>query len=209
VKRAGPGSRSGRSTRADIVDATIRTLRERGFAGASARAIAQAGGFSQSQVFYHFGSVADVLLAALDETSARRLARYREAVDGATSLPELVRVAADVYREDLEQRHIAVLAEMIAGSSTIPGLGGAIAERMDPWLRFTEEAVRRITSGSPFEQLVPAPELAHGIVALYLGLELLTHLNGDRAPAERLFQVALGIAPIAAALVGRPERSDG
>jgi hypothetical protein len=80
---------------------------------------------------------------------------------------------------------------------------------MDPWLRFTEEAVRRITSGSPFEQLVPAPELAHGIVALYLGLELLTHLNGDRAPAERLFQVALGIAPIAAALVGPPERSDG
>jgi hypothetical protein len=30
-------------------------------------------------------------------------------------------------------------------------------------------------------------DAAHGIVALYLGLEMLSQLDGDRAPALRLF----------------------
>ena len=39
---------------------------------------------------------------------------------------------------------------------------------------------------SPIASLVPLDELAFGLVALYLGLELLTELDGDRAPAEAL-----------------------
>ena len=43
---------------------------------------------------------------------------------------------------------------------------------------------------SPFAALVPAGDAAHAVVALYLGLEMLSHLDGDRAAALRLFDQA-------------------
>ena len=77
----------GEETRARIVEAAVATLRTAGFAGASARAIAAAGGFNQALIFYHFGSLDDLLLAALDATAAARLARYEAAVAKAGACP--------------------------------------------------------------------------------------------------------------------------
>jgi AcrR family transcriptional regulator len=45
-----------------------------GFAGASAREIARRADCNQALVFYHFGSVTELLLAGLDDVSTRRLA---------------------------------------------------------------------------------------------------------------------------------------
>src|SRR5436309_1681751 len=89
-----------RGRRPGGVEAAIRTLRERGFAGASVRAIAQTGGFNQALVFYHFGTVNNLLLAALDATSSRRMERYRAVTESITTLPELMEKAVVVYRED-------------------------------------------------------------------------------------------------------------
>ena len=69
-----------------LVAAAIDALREAGFAGASAREIAGRAGYSQALVFYHFGSVNDLLLAALDEVSARRMDDYRGLLEDATSV---------------------------------------------------------------------------------------------------------------------------
>ena len=60
-------------TRRVLVEAAIETLKDVGYAGASARAIAERAGSNQGLVFYHFGSVANLLLAALDAVSADRL----------------------------------------------------------------------------------------------------------------------------------------
>ena len=46
--------------------------RTKGFAGASARAIAPRASFNQALIFYHFGSVRNPLLAVLDLISERR-----------------------------------------------------------------------------------------------------------------------------------------
>ncbi|MGD0455999.1 MAG: TetR family transcriptional regulator, partial [Solirubrobacteraceae bacterium] len=53
-------------TKLKIAEAALETLKQRGFAGASAREIAGVGGFNQALIFYHFGSVQKALLAALD-----------------------------------------------------------------------------------------------------------------------------------------------
>ena len=193
MAKAGPKPVDGTSVRAEtrgrIVNAALETLKEVGFAGASARAIAKRGGFNPALIFYHFGSVNDALLAALDATSEQRMARYRDAVEGAHDLPSLLEVAADVYREDLVSGHITVLAEMIAGASTVPELGPEIVKRIEPWIGFTEDAASRVLGGTPLAGIAPPRELAFGIVALYLGMELLTHLEKDRSRAESLFTV--------------------
>jgi AcrR family transcriptional regulator len=187
-------AKEGTSTRARIVGAAIRTLKEKGFAGTSARAIAQTGRFNQALIFYHFGTVNDLLVASLDETSAQRMRRYRAAVEGITSLPELVARAAEIYREDLESGHIKVLAELIAGASSSPSLGPKIVARMEPWVAFTEEALGRVLSGSPFEPLIPKEDLAFAVVSLYLGVELLAHLDGQLQRAERLIDTCSRLA---------------
>ena len=200
MAKSGPSGAVARSiregTRARIVEAAVQTIKERGFAATSARAIAATGGFNQALVFYHFGSVNDLLIAALDHTSELRMARYRAAIDSVNTLPELLAVASTAYREDLEGGHIKVLAEMIAGASAMPELGPEIAARMRPWVTFTEEAVTRVMAGSSLGPLVPSGDLAFAIVSLYLGAAMLSHLTDDPAPAESLFRTGATVGPL-------------
>src|SRR5688572_17881174 len=130
------------TTKDRIIEAALVTLKEDGFAGASARAIARHGDFNQALIFYHFGTVNDLLLAALDKTSEIRMAKYGESVKGVDSIGEAVRIATDLYREDLASGHITVLSELIAGSLDRPDLAPEIIERMEPWIGLAEEAVR-------------------------------------------------------------------
>lgn len=194
-------------TREKLIAAAVHSLREQGFAGASARDIAARAGCNQGLVFYHFGSVGNLLLAALDAVSSTRMESYRAAVRGSRGLPELVEVARGIFEEDLDAGHMAVLAEMIAGSSSTPGLGAAVAQRIGPWQIFAADAIRSALEGTPLADALPADVIAHGIVALYLGLEMLAHLDGDRSRALTLFDTARGLAGFFAAL-GTNTRED-
>jgi AcrR family transcriptional regulator len=195
-RAATPGRRaeSSAQTRAALVAAGIQALGEVGFAGASAREIARRAHCTQALVFYHFGSVTGLLLAALDDVSGRRLAAYTEKVQQSRSLSELIDSARTIFSEDLDAGHVAVLVEMITGARSVPGLGEQVAARLAPWRTFAEAAVRKAVAGSPVASLVPAADLAHGVVAGLLGLELLADLDGDRTAALALFDRARTVA---------------
>ena len=175
------------NTRRALVDAAIETLKEQGFSGASARAISQRAGLNQGLVFYNFGSVANLLLAALDAVSDDRMVRFSAAVENVSTANELMDVAAQIFREDLDTGHVTVLVEMIAGASSTPGLGAEVATRIGPWFTFTKDAIDKTFGDSPFASLLPPDDVAYTIVALFLGLEMLTHLDGDRERALTIF----------------------
>jgi hypothetical protein len=99
-----------------------------------------------------------------------------------------------IFAEDLDAGHVAVLVEMITGAQSTPGLGEQVAARLAPWRDFAESAVRKAVSGSPVARLLPAEELAHAVVAGFLGLELLATLDGDRTAALQLFDRARLVA---------------
>jgi AcrR family transcriptional regulator len=191
-----PASAGARETREALVGGAVEALAEVGFAGASAREIARRAGCNQGLVFYHFGSVANLLLAALDEVSETRRVRYQAAVDAANGVGELVDAAAAIFEEDLDAGHMAVLAEMIAGASSTPGLATEVAARIAPWRRFAAEALRGALDSTPMAEVVEPDVAAHAVVALYLGLELLAHLDGDRSPALALFDRARLLAAV-------------
>lgn len=190
------------TTKDRIVAAALQTLTAEGFAGTSARAIARTGGFNQALIFYHFGTLTDLLLAALDRTSTERMARYRSMVAEAHSISDLVGIASRIYQEDLEAGHITVLSEMIAGSLSRPDLGPEVISAMEPWIDFAEEMVRKVLDGTPFASLFPPPTVAFAVVALYLGVDLLDHLDGDHSRAEEMFQTAEKISDILAPMLG-------
>jgi AcrR family transcriptional regulator len=180
-----------------IVGAALATLKEEGFAGASARSIARRGGFNQALIFYHFGSIDDLLLAALDDTSARRMTAYEDALSNADSFDELVRVAVRMYEEDLRSGHITVLSEMIVGGLSHPRLREALIDRMQPWIDLVKRAIERSFNESFLASMMSAENIAYGVVALYLGIDLLTHLDPDRAGAKPLFAAATHLASVA------------
>ena len=183
-------------TRATLIEAAIGTLRESGFAGASARRIAQRAGCNQALVFYHFGSVNDLLIAALEEVSARRMAAYRDLLDRSGTLTDLIVGARGVFEADLDAGHVTVLTEMISGAQSVPGLGERVAAVLAPWRDFAAEAVRGVLAASPVAPLLPAEEAAHAVVAGLLGLEMLANLDGDRAAALALFDRARAVADV-------------
>ncbi|HWF41120.1 MAG TPA: TetR/AcrR family transcriptional regulator, partial [Acidothermaceae bacterium] len=55
-------------TRRKLIDGTITTLRDKGIAGTSARVIAATAGVNQALVFYHFGTVDQLIDAACRES---------------------------------------------------------------------------------------------------------------------------------------------
>jgi AcrR family transcriptional regulator len=199
-----PATAGTQETRAALVRGAIEALKEHGFAGASAREIARRAGCNQGLVFYHFGSVTNLLLAALDDVSATRQAHYQAAVDRAEGLGELVDAAEAVFEEDLDAGHIAVLAEMIAGASATPGLAPEVAARIAPWRRFAADALGGVLADTPLAVMVEPDVAAHAVVALYLGLEMLAHLDEDRTVALALFDHARQLAALVQTLTDVP-----
>ncbi len=179
------------------MDAAVDVLRHDGFAAATARTIAARAGCNQGLVFYHFGSVVNLMLAALDEVSEQRRARYEEALVGVDRPSELVELAARVFSEDLDTGDAALLVELIAGATSTPGLGAQVKARLEPWTQFAVAALDQTLDGSPLATVVAPAEIAHAVVALYLGLELLSHLDGDRTRALALFDRARQLATLA------------
>jgi AcrR family transcriptional regulator len=188
---SGPAGSGAAETRAALIQGAIDALRDTGYAGASAREIARRAGCNQALIFYHFGSVDGLLLAALDEVSAVRLAKYQASVQrSGSSLTELVKTARSVFDEDLDRGYVAVLVAMIAGAQSSPALGAEVAARLAPWREFAAESLQPFLGGTPLAGMIRGEEIAHAIVALYLGLEMLASLDGDRAAALALFDRA-------------------
>ncbi|HEX3963700.1 MAG TPA: TetR/AcrR family transcriptional regulator [Trebonia sp.] len=183
-------------TRGALIAAAIEVLRESGFASASARKISQRAGCNQALVFYHFGSVTDLQVAALEEVSAQRMAAYRGLLDHTGTLAELAAAARVVFEADLDAGHVRVLTEMISGAQSVPGLGERIAAVLAPWREFAVTAVSDVMAASPLGPVAAPGDIAHAVVAGILGLEMLASLDGDRETALALFDRAREIGEL-------------
>jgi AcrR family transcriptional regulator len=178
------------STRDRIIAAAVETLRDEGFAGTSARSIARHGDFNQALIFYHFGGVLDLLIAVLETVSSERLAQYRAAIAEVTDLRAALGTARKQYETDVTEGYITVLVELVAGASSAPQLGPEIVRCMEPWIEFAEESITHFLGTTPLAAIIPAREAAHALLAIYLGMEMLDHLDPEADTAGPLFLVA-------------------
>ena len=177
---------SGEETRAKIIAAAAKTLREEGIVGMSARSVARNGGFNQALIFYHFGSVDGLVAATALSEGGRRSSVYAERCGKISTLKELVTVAREVHDEEQKQGSVNILTQMLAGSSASPILRQAIVDGMQPWMTLVEQAVTRVIGDSPLASLVPMTDAAFAISSLFLGFELMTGADPDGARANGL-----------------------
>ena len=189
-------SRTKPPTRDRIVDAAFEALREKGFAGASARVIAGLADVNPGLLFYYFDSVDQLLLEALRRSSEKRLARHRDAVEQVEGPAALVAALRDIYHEDRSSGHIRVVSEVVAGSVGRPELAREVMAMLEPWVTLAEESIARVLGPSPLAPLADPRELALAAVTFYLGANLLTELSGDDEAVRTMLASAERVASL-------------
>ncbi len=185
-------------TRTRLLEGALETLRTQGIAGASARAIATAAGVNQALVFYHFGTVDDLLAAALRHGSEQRVAVYRARFAAVNSLKDLLDLGRSLHADEREAGSLAVLAQMLAGSQMDDKLAPATAAGLGMWVAEVEDVLRRVLAGTPLAEFVDVAGLARATAAAFVGLEL--YEGVDKDGAERAFDSLEQLAGLVAVL---------
>ena len=159
-------------TRQRLIDGAIDTIRTHGIAGTSARTIAATAGVSQALVFYHFGSVNDLLRAACLEATQARVAAFADRLGQVADLRELLAVGRDLHAEERTHGNVMVLAQMLAAAQTDKHLAVATAAALNLWIAPIEQTLGRLLAGSPAAGLIDTAGLARAVSAAFIGLEL-------------------------------------
>ena len=148
------------------------TLRTHGIAGVSARTIAAAAGVNQALVFYHFGSVDELLTATCLWSTRQQVDEYRERFATVTSLRELQNVGRRMHAQERAAGNVTVLAQLLAGAQTNAAIAEATRESLALWVAEIEATLRRLLAGSPLGEVADVPGLARAVSASFIGMEL-------------------------------------
>lgn len=159
-------------TRRKLIDGAIETLRTRGIAGTTARAIASAADVNQALVFYHFGTVDGLIDAACRESAAERVAFYHDRFRAVRSLRELLALGRELNIAERDAGNVAVLAQVLAGARQDPGLAAAARYSLGLWVAEIEAVLRRVLASSPVSELAAPADLAPAVAAAFVGFEL-------------------------------------
>jgi AcrR family transcriptional regulator len=168
-------------TRSRLLEGALETLRTRGIAGASARSIAATAGVNQALVFYHFGSVDELLAAAVRHGAQQRISVYRDRLDSITSLRELLDLGRSLHADERAAGNLAVLAQMLAGAQADARLRPATAAGLGLWVAEIETVLGRILGSGPLAGFADTGGLARVIAAVFIGLELYDGVDTDSA----------------------------
>lgn len=188
------------ATRARIMNAAMDTIRELGITGTSARAIAATGNFNQALIFYHFGSVTNLLIEAARMSSVNRVAEYKKLTVDVKSLTSLVDVAQRLHDETEQDGSVAVITQLMAGAASDPEMGKAVLEGFEGWIGLVEDALKNATTGEPIAGVIPPREAAYAISALFLGIELMARLDPEKSEADAVFAYLRDLADLIASM---------
>jgi TetR/AcrR family transcriptional repressor of bet genes len=146
------GARRGRPStgaRERILDAAIGVLKDEGYAGLTIAKVAARAGESKPLVAYHFGSKQGLVQASGRAVAELITAEALAAVEGATTVEEVVRGTADGIERLLQRDHrLARLYFDLAAVSVVdPEIRATITEVNDGWREVLVDLFGTATDG--------------------------------------------------------------
>lgn len=138
---------------------------------------------NQALVFYHFGTVDDLLAAACQASTAERVAHWSARLREAGSLRELLSVGRALHEQERELGNVSILAQLLAGAQGDERLAPPTAAALQLWANEIESVLNRLLAGSPVAEVTDVPGLARAVSAAFIGLELYDGV--DRAGTEQ------------------------
>lgn len=169
------------ATRAKLLAAAANTVREQGAAAASARVIAARAEVNQALIFYHFGTVSDLLEAACRQAVDEAADHYREQFARVTSLPGLLEVGRELHERERAVGNVAMMAQLMSGVGGDPALARAARYAMSVWTAEIEQVVDRVLRDSPLLEITDTAGIARAVSASFIGLELYDGIDADGA----------------------------
>jgi AcrR family transcriptional regulator len=168
-------------TQQKLIEGALGAIREHGIAGTSARSIAAAAGVNQALIFYHFGSLDDLLVRACEEATQRRVEHYRQRLAAVTSVRELLDLGRALHEEERAEGNVAVLAQLLAGAQSDERLAAPTASALRLWFAEIEAVLVRLLAKSPVGTVADPAGLARAVSATFIGLELVEGVDPDGA----------------------------
>ncbi len=180
-------------TRQRLIDGAIDTIRRHGITGTSARTIAATAGVNQALVFYHFGSVHELLEAACLAATEARVAPFAAQLDEVSDLRQLLDLGRRLHAEERELGNVMVLGQLLAGAQADPALAKATSAALELWIRPVQRVLERLLAGSPLADLLDPAGLARAVCAGFIGLELFEGVDpaGAHAAFDALDRLAV------------------
>ena len=166
-------------TRTRLMEGTMQALKTQGIAGVSARTIAAAAGVNQALVFYHFGSVDELLTATCLWSTRQQVEDYRQRFATVNSLRELQTVGRAMHAQERDAGNVAVLAQLLAGAQTNPAIAAATRDSFALWVEEIETTLVRLLADSPLGEVADVPGLARAISASFIGMELYAGVDAE------------------------------
>jgi AcrR family transcriptional regulator len=135
-------------------------------------------------VFYHFGSVDELIDAACREAATEQVERYRLRFRAVASFRDLLILGEELHAEQRNAGNVTVLAQVLAGARRDPALAAAAKHALGLWIAEIEATLERLLSASPIAEvagIAGAAGLARGIAAAFIGIELYEAADADGA----------------------------
>jgi AcrR family transcriptional regulator len=185
-------------TKTKLLEGALRTLTEQGIARTSARSVAAAAGVNQALVFYHFGSVDELLAAACRYGAERTVSRYRARFATVTSLTGLLALGREIHAQERAGGHVALLGQLLAGAQTHAVLGPATAAGLELWIAEIEQVLERVLASTPFGEFTDPRGLARAVAASFVGIELYEGVDeaGAAGALDALEQLGVLVAAL-------------
>ena len=181
------------TTRDKLLRATQETLVDDGIAHLSARTVATRAGVNQALVFYHFGSVSELVEAAARTLSDESVGYYRDRFAEVDTLTGLLALGQEIHQRERTTGNVTVMAQLMAGAQRDEVLARAARYAMDLWRQEVETVVRRVLEPSPLADVVEPVGLARAISAAFVGLELYEGIDTEGAGSALATLEQLGV----------------
>jgi AcrR family transcriptional regulator len=168
-------------TRAKLLEAAAGSIRDDGMTGVSARGIAARAGVNQALVFYHFGTVGELVDAATRHAVDTSAEFYREQFATVSTLGELLTLGRRLHERERAAGNVAMMAQLMSGAQRDEVLAGAARYAMARWNAEIETVVRRVLHDSPLVTVADPAGIARAISAGFIGLELYEGVDAEGA----------------------------
>jgi len=188
MARAAASKADKTDTRALVLEAAKKVLRQAGYAKLSTRDVAAAAGVPLSQIHYYFGSKQGMVLALFEYLNAQLLDRQALLFSNATlNLSEQWDRACDYLDDDIASGYVRILHELIAAGWADAAIGEVVRTGLLGWSEvlqgLAQRAARELGSLGPF-----SPEEVASLVGnAFLGGEsvLLLDLEKKGVPVRQ------------------------
>jgi AcrR family transcriptional regulator len=176
--------------RVELIEATLRTISDKGFERTTVRDIAETAGAAVGSVNYYFSGKHELLLAAVAESDARFRRRVREVVEQTDGHAEKLECVIELCFSDDSRDGVdwAVFVDFWAQASRDDSFRTIFEAANSEWIDLLSTILAEGAQAGTLRFNVPAMDVALALAALIDGLALHTRVTKhvDSATAQRV-----------------------